>query len=115
MRYDEVDHDDWNPDERAELDALRSERAPSAMGRARTIRALHERGLLATSSRSSWRRMVTIAAAAAVVFMAGAAAGYIVAIGRVTLPAASPVAVRVAADPGPAPTVPTADLHVVWF
>lgn len=111
MRYDGIDDHEWTTGERTELDALPRERAPSALARARTVRALHERGLLVASRPNGVRRTVALAAAAALVFLAGTAAGYRLALARTgTVSVAVPV--RVASEPA---QPPISDLHVVWF
>jgi hypothetical protein len=80
-----TDHsfDEWTPEERARLADVGRHRSPRSELKARTMRALHERGLLGAVLLPRPRRQVAFALAAAIViFAVGVLAGYSVGLRR---------------------------------
>jgi hypothetical protein len=109
------DGDDWAPDETALLASLPAERIPPNELKARTTDSMRARGLLRPPARSS-RRPIALLAAACVIFIAGAAVGYVAAT-RANKQADDPrVASRQAvaqADTTAFKTQPVR--HIVWY
>jgi hypothetical protein len=74
-----LDGDDWSADENAQLGSLARERIPPHRLKGKTIAALHNHGFLAAPASASPRRLITLVAAASVIFIAGALVGYLAA------------------------------------
>jgi hypothetical protein len=74
--------DDWTPGELSQLKALSPEREPPRELKQRTADALRARGLLHRARSVNPRVVTLLAAAASVVFAAGAAVGYETAMRR---------------------------------
>ena len=78
--HDEFPHDDgWTLDEQTLLASLPAERIPPSELKARIAESMRQRGLLRGESRSSPRRLIALLAAAGLIFIAGAAVGYVAA------------------------------------
>ena len=107
--------DDWTSDENSLLASLPSERIPPDELKARTMESMTQHGLLREPS-SSRGRLVPMLAAACVIFIAGAAVGYVAATRASKQPDDSRVATRQAvaqADSTAPQTQPVR--HIVWY
>jgi hypothetical protein len=75
----------------------------------RLIARLHELGVIGAGT-DRWRRVLTLAAAAVLLFVAGAGAGYLVARSG-----SSTTDVRVTAISSPLPPIPAGTRRTIWF
>jgi hypothetical protein len=119
---------EWSDDGRSALERLRlTSREPSRLLRVRTLAVLHDRGLVMPngstrpavhrSASPRFGRLFAIAAGVALVFVAGGAVGYRLALSR-AVARSGDGPVRVAAKstaPFVAVTQRTVERHVVWF
>ena len=108
------DENEWTPDELAQLRALDTERMPGASLKARTTRALRSEHLV------GWRwhaspRMLLVLAAASVVFVAGAIAGYAAGSRRAVARGASSPPPTAIARADSAVVAPRPTRQVIWF
>ena len=88
-RHDEFNENEWTPEESALFASLPLERVPSAELKARTTDAVrHHVGTTRIEHRSS-RRALMLAAAACLIFIAGAVVGF-AAARRATRPSTEP-------------------------
>ena len=111
------DENEGAADEPVELDGLQVERFPSAALKRRTIEELHERGLVRSKRALAPRTIAALAAAASVVFAAGAFVGYATASRRVAPHIVEPVATTNAVVARVDSVTPPsrATKQVVWF
>ena len=112
------DENEWTSDELAELEALSAARVPPGQLKRHTIEALRNRGLVRSTRSITPRILVALAAAASLVFAAGAFVGYATAVRHAAPPVVAPVAATtaVAARPDSVAAVPSrATKQVVWF
>lgn len=77
--HDEFNDEKWTPDEKALFAALPREHTPSADLKARTTEAVRHQLDATTFDRRSSRRALILAAAASLIFVAGAVVGFAVA------------------------------------
>jgi hypothetical protein len=111
----ELTGDEWTAAERAQLDALATERAPSPDLKGRTIAAARAAGYLRPKSPVTATRTIKLLAAASLIFAAGTVVGYALArraVSRASRASANREAVAAVSsfvidtDPG---------RHVVWY
>lgn len=114
--------DEWTDEERARLAEIGRHRSPRGELKTRTMTALRERKLIGTDQWHLPRRFALgLAAAATIVFAAGALAGYGVALRRQTdarpdsSASGSSTASREVARMDSATTQGSTGRHVVWF
>jgi hypothetical protein len=115
--------DEWTDEERARLAEVGQHRSPRGHLKARTMTTLRERGLIRTGEQWRLPRRFTLglAAAATIVFAAGALAGYGVALRRQSdarpdsAASGSATVAREVARMDSAPTQSPTGRHVVWF
>ena len=74
--HDGFDNHEWATEERALFDSLPSSRIPSADLKRRTIEALNQGGRLKPRAFTTPKLVIALAAAACVIFAAGAIVGY---------------------------------------
>jgi len=120
-----TDHsfDEWTPEERAQLAEVGRHRSPRSELKGRTMRTLHERGLLGAIQLPRPRRQFAFGLAAAVViFAAGLLAGYSVGLRRqvderspITNANAGPAREVARLDSPSTQSSATSGRHVVWF
>ena len=114
--HDQFDDNEWTADERVQLDALATERRPSAALKARTLGVLRAEGIIQDRPRISMVMIASLALAASLVFAAGALVGYSAAARRTTeTPERETASVRAVARNDSAPATAQASRHVVWF
>jgi hypothetical protein len=108
--------DDWTPDERALLASLPAERIPPTTLKARTTDSLRQRGLLRDRPRSP-RPLIALLAAAGLIFIAGAAVGYVIAASRPKNAIADPgIATRQAVAQADSVAIKAQPVrHIVWY
>lgn len=115
--HDDYSEDDWTPDENALLASLPRERVPSAELKARTLDAVRHPIGLTTIERRSSRNAFILAAAACLIFIAGAVVGF-AAARRVARPSnVPPVAAsnRAVARSDAPILILQPEGHVVWY
>jgi len=112
---DDFVEDGWTPEEQARLASLPSERVAPAELKARTMDALHARGLLGSRSAMRPGGLLALLAAASLIFVTGALVGY-AAARRSTTPAneTRTTTSQDVARAGATTTNPPAR-HVIWY
>ena len=113
MDYDQFDNE-WTPEEIAQLRALDSERTPTAVLKARTMRSLRARHLIAARWSPGLRSVLALAAAS-LVFVAGTAVGYAAGARRATLRAAVPPPAALAKADSSSAAQRQQTRQVIWF
>ena len=115
--HDEYNEDEWTPEENGLLASLPRERVPSAELKVRTLDAVRLNVGATTIGRGSSRKTFILAAAACLIFIAGAVVGF-AAARRVARPSNEPpvAASNRAVARSDAPIlILQPEGHVVWY
>jgi hypothetical protein len=112
MREESQDHpesDKLSDEEMRLLSALPRTLEPRWGSDDRLIARLRERGVVDAGT-DRWRRLLTLSAAAVLLFVAGAGTGYVVARSR-----SNATEARLAATSLPSPPIPAGTRRTIWF
>jgi len=116
-RNDEYSDDEWTPEENALFAALARERVPSAELKARTLDAVRHSVGATTIGRGSSRKTFILAAAASLIFLAGAIVGFAAArrVGRSSSEPPATASNRAVARSDAPILILQPEGHVVWY